>query len=1431
MNVRWRGSIAFRLLGWFLALSIVPLLLVSLYSYQNGAQSINEMQRKRLEETAYINVRFVSDWFGERGRDLQHWSESSATQEFLLMMHQRWQESGKSLESFTGSMEYQGFLNVRDDALVRLSENYAFVYDLFLIDLEGNVLYTVAKESDLGTNLVYGPYATTRFAQAYRATLLDGNTHFSDLEQYEPSGGIIVGFLLTPMRDEAGTMIGVMALQLKMDAIFDQLAKINGGNAEVRHYLVGPEGLLRTKLSQESEVLHRRISTEQFWKWYDEHGLFGKFADEMNEHAFVYTGPDGEKVLGQHHSLEIFGIRWAHISEIDEEVVLEAPSALARQEIIIVIVVIVAVVVIALLIARRLTRPIYRLAETSLAYVNGVRDLTIPVESDDELGRLSQAFNLMLEAQKRSETDLKTHAAEAIRALEQLKEQKFALDAHAIVAITDVQGTIRLVNEKFEQISGYSQKELIGHNHRMLNSGTHTKVFWKEMYARITHGEVWHAEVCNRAKNGSLYWVDTTIVPFMGDDHKPESYIAIRTDITARKEAEKELHKALKLQKAIFDNAGVGIIMSDVNGIVNSVNAAACEMLGYHAEELEGNHASLIYSHDGLTSYAARISEELGEKIEPGFEVFIARSNRGLINNHEWSFVRKDGSMLPIYLTVTALQQIDGTIYGYMAIATDFSAHKEAQELTIAAKEAAEASARAKSEFLAAMSHEIRTPMNGVMGMLGLLAHSQLNETQRHHLYLAQSSAQSLLALINDILDFSKVEAGKMELETIRFDLREELDDLIEAMAIRAHEKGLELVLDTMELTQSVLVGDPGRIRQIVTNLVSNAIKFTHQGHIAVSAASFWDAKGNGRVRIEVADTGIGIAPEKIGMLFESFTQADSSTTRKYGGSGLGLAIVKKLAHLMGGTVRASSTLGKGSTFILEFAASFEPSEPPSPPIPVEGKRALIVDENAIAREVIRERLMSWGMVVEECGNVTEVLERGGDSGDQDRPCLHDIALIQYRYAGDLERVRQLRARCPQMKLVAMPSIGMAIDTSELAAAGFNSFFLKPTITRDLIKAVRTFAPQGEMLLSDTAGSNAQAAAAGTLKWPENTRILLVEDNATNQIVAQGILEMIGLEADVAANGLEAISALKMGLDTVPYTLVLMDCQMPEMDGFEATSAIRSGAAGEENRQIAIIAMTANAMAGDREKCLISGMDDYLAKPIHQEGVWKMLRKWIFGEESNTALMPDAPASEQKGVADDAANELWNEAAALERMGGNHILLGKIVESFLSESPGILEAYRNAVDRGDVEEARLHAHSLKGSSGNIGASRLQEWTRRMEMAAKMESLSVLEEGMEELDTVYEATIRILKDRTSVPVAPVKKKKRRFDPLEMAVSLQTLRNRIEKGEAIDPTHENLFGEYSDEEFNNRMQKLRSDLEQGSSEAAMKAIDTILAEMIG
>lgn len=544
-----------------------------------------------------------------------------------------------------------------------------------------------------------------------------------------------------------------------------------------------------------------------------------------------------------------------------------------------------------------------------------------------------------------------------------------------------------------------------------------------------------------------------------------------------------------------------------------------------------------------------------------------------------------------------------------------FTLKQQAKDLTNALVKAEEAT-QLKSEFLANMSHEIRTPMNGVLGMLDLLSHSALSTEQAHKVNIATSSAHSLLSLINDILDFSKIEAGKLELEIVEFDIRKLLEELVESVALQAQQKGVEIVLDLAEVHYSSIVSDPGRIRQIVANLLSNAIKFTDHGEISITVMLHSTQKENEYILdCHVKDTGIGIPETKLPLLFDSFSQVDASTTRKYGGTGLGLSITKKLCQLLNGDISVTSELGIGSCFHIScLVQQSETSVIVKPNTIPENANVLVVDGNESSNAALKRQLERWGIhVTLATSNEQGIHYCKQLSSNHDK--TFDLAFIDIKMPIiDKESVVTFireHNNVNATKIVVMTLLDEGTDMTKLAKYGVTSYFPKPFTTSDLLDSLALLTQTNEQIaVADdchTAGENYDSS----IQWREGTKVLLVEDNRINQMVALNALKNIGLEADVANNGLEAIEMLLNKSSDNRYSLVIMDCQMPEMDGYEATVRIRKGESGAANQSIPIIAMTANAMHGDKQKCLDAGMNDYLSKPIEPNVVTEKMKYWI----------------------------------------------------------------------------------------------------------------------------------------------------------------------------------------------------------------------------
>lgn len=664
------------------------------------------------------------------------------------------------------------------------------------------------------------------------------------------------------------------------------------------------------------------------------------------------------------------------------------------------------------------------------------------------------------------------------------------------------------------------------------------------------------------------------------------------------------------------------------------------------------------------------------------------------------------------------------------------------------ALEDAKLATKMKSEFLANMSHEIRTPMNGVLGMLELVLNGKLSNEQRRKTELAQSSASSLLSLINDILDFSKVEAGKIELEEIEFNLSDELGNIAESIAHSAQQKDLEIILDTINIQHTSVIGDPGRLRQVFSNLLSNAIKFTQEGEIKISASLVDIGNQQLRLNCKVSDTGIGIPDDKLDTLFDKFTQVDASTTRQYGGTGLGLSIAKRLCEMMDGTIDVESKVGQGTSFEVSMIFKSSPSSKKvAPNIPLNHLNILIIDKNLTNRKILLNQLKLWKINAVALSSITEVKEKLSNSN-----LKFDAILLDSRIdSPDEISINQYLNTMPQFnssKIILMTNIDYQNAPKELAK-GIEAYISKPIINQDLDYLLSIITDQKNPL---TLG-NLLHKKLPTIKSEEyeeqrliDVRVLLVEDNPINQEVAKGILEQIGISISniySAENGLEAIRMLKDAADETSYDIILMDCQMPIMDGYEASELIRNNEVKNAQEPIPIVAMTANAMKGDREKCLAAGMNDYLSKPIQPNSLLNIIVKWVLVDENSNQLANNQMIQENK-----EENKLpvhWDKEELLQRIRNNETLLGKLVELFYKQIPSQMEALETFVKNKDYEQIKLIAHTVKGVAGNLSALRLQHFAEQLEIASIEEDSSRFVQIMLDLNLSYQELLIIMKE--------------------------------------------------------------------------------------
>jgi PAS domain S-box-containing protein len=818
-----------------------------------------------------------------------------------------------------------------------------------------------------------------------------------------------------------------------------------------------------------------------------------------------------------------------------------------------------------------------------------------------------------------------------------------------------------------------------------------------------------------RHADGRTVWVEDH-----GRPHREESGAAswidgVLFDVTQRTAVDQDLLEHRARLRALMEAIPDFIYFKDADSNFTMISRALARSFGLQdPDEAVGKTDA-----DFFTEEHARLAlDDEREIIRTGMPLI------GLEEKETWP----DGH--DTWASTTKLPRLDadGNVVGTFGISRDITARKlaEAQledtnrRLEAAIAEAtdktiqAEAANSAKGDFLANMSHEIRTPMNGIIGMIGLLIDTELDGDQRHYAEAVRSSSQSLLELLNDILDFSKIEAGSVELETLDFDLRALLDDFGSLPAVRAQARGLEFVCAMAPDVPADLSGDPGRLRQVLTNLAGNALKFTHQGEISVRVALVDETATDASVRFSVKDTGIGIPAARRERLFQKFTQADASTTRRYGGTGLGLAISKRLVELMGGEIGLESEEGVGSEFFftLRFAKQAEQRRVSAATGQIQGAHILVVDDNATNREVLSAQLRAWGARPVEAidgPSALVTLARSRDAGDPFAAAILDMQMPDMDGA-DVARAIKADETLTDLRLVLMTSLGQRGDARQMEELGFAAYLVKPARQSDLFDSL-------SLVLAGPEDGRTRRPIVTRHAMREMrrgaVRILLAEDNVTNQQVALGILRKLGLRADTVHDGHQAIESLEREL----YDLVLMDVQMPEMDGFEATRRIRDPDSAVLRHDVPIIAMTAHAMQGDREQCLAAGMDDYVTKPISAQTLGAALDRWLPREDPDRAShsAPDRGAAGSSSQGPGAV--VFDRAGLLSRLMDDAELVRVVVAGFLDDAPRLIAALTESVSSGDTPAAIRHAHTIKGASASVGAEAMCAIAERIEAAA------------------------------------------------------------------------------------------------------------------
>ncbi|HZN34498.1 MAG TPA: response regulator [Pirellulaceae bacterium] len=900
------------------------------------------------------------------------------------------------------------------------------------------------------------------------------------------------------------------------------------------------------------------------------------------------------------------------------------------------------------------------------------------------------------------------------------------------LVIKDASGRRVLANKSYLAAHNKTPAEVLGKTDAEIFPPEIARKFSADDEEVLRTGQLHHAVEEHQVEGGQRRWIERLKGPLRDADGNIVGIQVLFWDVTDREHAEKALDREQYLLHALMDNVPDSVYFKDRDSRFLRISRAQARRFGLVSpDEAIGKSDADIFTPEHAQEALAN-EREIMRTGQP----MVARIQRLTWPDRPDTWVSS---------TKMPLRDNEGQIVGTFGISRDITELKRAELELEKARKAAEDASRAKSEFLANMSHEIRTPMNGIIGMTELALDTELTPEQREYLSMAKSSADYLLTVINDILDFSKIEAGKLEIENIDFALRDCVEETAATLALRAHKKGLELACHVHQDVPDALIGDPGRLRQILVNLIGNAVKFTERGEVVVEVRSQepvtrgqgsptsgpWPlAPGSYFLQFSVRDTGIGIPPEKAGLLFQAFSQVDSSTTRKYGGTGLGLAISAQLAQLMGGRAWVESEVGRGSTF--HFTAQFGIATSPPPALPVEAVRlsdlpVLVVDDNATNRRILKEMLTNWGLrptVVPGAREALAALDAARCAGRAFPLILLDGMMPEMDGFELAARIKQ-QPDLVGASLMMLSSADRREDAARCKQLGVATYLVKPVRQSDLLDAiVNTLAANA----SQSAPVDAEPPPAkqpAVLQAERRLNLLLAEDNAVNQRVAVRLLEKRGHEVTVVGTGRQAVAAAL----AQPFDAILMDVQMPELDGFEATAAIRAAEHMHGGRR-KIIAMTAHAMKGDRERCLQAGMDGYVSKPLQPEVLFAAIERPAAGGESREGPTP-------------------LDEAAISKHFGDEEFFREVAKVFLESCPDWLADLRAAVTARDAKRVLVAAHTLKGAVSHFGAQAVYDAAHQLEQMGKTQQLDDAPPALAALGRALDGLQAALRERSKV----------------------------------------------------------------------------------
>ncbi len=1311
-----------KMLALLLSLALIPLIVVGTMSIRSGVEAV--------EQTATQKLKVIAST--ERGRLDQIFSQMQRLQQVVA--------NAKIVEDACHAPAEQ--------RAVMLPELERWLRDVLLCNPDLSMAYVADAKGVCFVSTSPEMLGIDVSAQRrYMRRALNGENAISNLTRRSTAADRGV-FFAGPVMDHGNRVTGVVAIELKGQVIDDVCREITGQMAQGIAMVIDQNGVIISHPDEEKRYLSlENISTEAL-SWFDPKFLYG--VDRIDS-----IGQKGlSRALGLGHEngylidLESEGppmvIGYARMQKTPWTIAVMQPKSrfdlpmreLATHQRWWIVGIGIFAGLAAIWITYSLLRPIKSLLTASTKAGEGDWTARATVVSNDELGDLALAFNSMMFAMNERASMLRElglddqvdTAQDSVSGTSMIPQQSMLVADERIRLLLEFagegiiginhEGTITFVNPAANRMLGYTTDEFLGQDlhsliHHSHEDGTPYLPHTCPMLNAFSLGEASHVdnEVLWR-KDETCFPVSYSSNPVYKDGRIVGAVVTFR-DVTDQRRAEEALAASEQRMRKILETANEGFWLIDNEQRTVSVNPGLCSILGRTQEEIIGRS----------------IFDFVDEENKKIFMFQMGERDRKRTGLYEISLLKSDGSNVPCLFHASPFLDDKGVKQGAFTFVTDITLRKEADEQMRRAKELAEEATRAKSNFLANMSHEIRTPMNAVIGMTHLALQTQLNPKQQDYLKKIQRAAYSLLGIINDILDFSKIEAGKMQMESVVFSLDEVLDNLSTVVGVKANEKSLEFLINASRDIPAFLVGDPLRLGQVLINLCNNAVKFTQTGEIVVSIELVSANDKRAEIRFSVSDTGIGLSPDQLSSLFQSFSQADASTTRKYGGTGLGLSISKRLVEMMGGRIWVESAPGIGSTFfftaILGIAEEGH-KQGSVDSLDLKGLRALVVDDNPTSRQIFLGMLQSLFFDVTLAASGEEGLAEL-EKSVMDKP--FDLVVMDWRMPGidGIEATRQIKLNPLLTKppiIIMVSAYGNEELVSQAEMAGVDAFLLKPVTSSlmfdTIIQARAKDSPR------EYRPKNVQESDSPISKRLNGTRVLVVEDNQINQQVAAEILLAKGIIVSVADNGAQAVHAVKSNT----FDAVLMDVQMPVMDGYAATRMIRSD---DQFADLPIIAMTANAMAGDREKSIESGMNDHVTKPVNPDQLYETLARWIESRKSSETqgaepqdTSTDTTVVEKKKTEVVSSGESvlpdslegFDLASGLRRLGGNQAFYRKLLSSFATDYTSTAEDIRQALDSKDHEKARRLAHDIKGLAGNLSAIALQTSSAELEKLIK-----------------------------------------------------------------------------------------------------------------